>query len=655
MDRIPQDSDAPGSERTSRKLRIFLAIPTGKVCDSVQEALDPGSCEVTWCQSGSDAVILLAQKTFDLLICSSILTDMHALDLIVKLGEERIAIPVVLLSWPDDCRAPSAPFGPVCDIIPLSASFLEDLPARIEQALTRHQAEKAKDLWLAALEATQDGIAIIEIQGTVVHVNRALETITGYSREELEGHDWRMLRADVSDSGAFRSFMRSMRRRSRWGGDITFRRRDGLLVVVSVTMAPVLDAAGRITHVVGIARDTSESRRKEAHLLHLHKMESAGTLAGGVAHEFNNLLTGIMGYATLAMRREDVPASVRELLEQVILLGDRAASLTQQMLAFSRKRMVRGELVAVADVLRRASNRIRARVDKVVDVEGLEQVEPLMIRADSDQLEQALLELVHNAQVASGGPEPIAIRAWAETCSSSHAGVPDLVPQGDYVCLEVTDHGCGMSEEVRRRATDPFFTTRPAGQGTGLGLSMVAAAVHSHRGYLTIDSEPGMGTSVRIYLPRPRQGSEKTAVLDHMIEPELERSARILIQDDEPAILDALQRYLAEAGYLVVTSRDTHAMLETALAGQGFDLAILDLAPTGDEAPVDLAELAARCPDLPIIFCPGQACPDLGPNWRAKGHRLLRKPYRMNELGFAVQETLLDRQARPRTTGHSQS
>ncbi len=366
-------------------------------------------------------------------------------------------------------------------------------------------------LLIQALESARDGAVITDLQGTILNVNLALERMTGYSRQELLGQTPRLFKSGAHPPEFYAALWRAILGRDSWQGELTNRRKDGGLFQASLTISPIVDPQGRMTHFVGIYRDVTEHKKLERQLLQAQKMQSVGTLAGGVAHEFNNLLAGINGYASLALREPDAGPTVREFLRNVVDLSERAAGLTRQLLAFARKPALSRQPTSIPDLVRGTAELVSRTLHQEVgvEIEADAPDAPLVVEADANQLQQALVNLALNARDAlnadaNSAPDSpqILFRLRSTKTTGVRAAFPQSVPPGDYVLLQVEDRGSGMSAEVLNQALDPFFTTKEVGQGTGLGLPMVFGIVQGHQGWLTIDSAPSKGTCVSIYLPR---------------------------------------------------------------------------------------------------------------------------------------------------------
>jgi PAS domain S-box-containing protein len=620
-------------------LRIFLLLPDGEICDRVRASLNSPEFDCAWCRSVSDALIVLIHGKFDLLVSQAALPAGSGLDVLGALDEEGIEIPSLMFLGPEDASLSRNWTGQFCDFLPLSEDFAANLPGRARNAVAKHRLEQANRIYIAALESARDGIMITDLQGVVLHVNRALESLTGFSRDELVGRPSQILCASAPNSDLHERLWLAIKQRASWQGELAERRKDGSWFDVSLTVSPILDSRGRLTHCVAIERDITSRKVMENRLVHAQKMQSLGTLAGGVAHEFNNLLTGILGYAGLALTQGDEQEARKEFIQEIVSLAERAAGLTKQMLAYARKSPMNRQALPVVSLVRQTAELVERTLHQRLELENFEAAAAWCINADANQLEQVLINLILNARDALEDEKAVAVGIQQEKLSASRTGFPDNVPPGDYVVLEVRDTGHGMTPEVLSRAVDPFFTTRPVGKGTGMGLSVVLGIVHNHHGFLTIESRAGEGTSVRVYLPRLEEVVQEAAPPDSFIEPEPISPARILVHDDEAAVLEVVRRYLEDAGHHVVCASDESEVLNLARQASVLDMAILDQFPQGPIVGTLAGRLLELRPRLPILFCPGRP-PDDQDAEHAEKQRVLWKPFRMNELGFAVQELL---------------
>jgi PAS domain S-box-containing protein len=641
-------------------LQLFLIEDDDALALLLRKGLERAGHSVTRCRTAADALIVLSHGAYDLVLLSHRLRDMAGLDLLRALTREGISVPcIVLTEAGEEQWGAQALWAGALDYVVRDApmAFLTELPKRVSEAVTRYRLQQNNRLLVAALESARDGIMITDLQGIILHVNKALENMTGYSRQELIGQNPRLLKSGVHPVERYAEIWKALLARASWEGELTNRRKDGSLIDVSLAVSPIVDAQGRLTHFVGIQRDVTERKQLERQLLQAQKMQSIGTLAGGVAHEFNNLLAGINGYAALGLRQPHLPDAVREFLQHVVTLSERAAGLTRQLLTFARKPALTRQPTPLAELVR-ATAELAARTLLVeVGIEIDESVESslLVVEADANQLQQALVNLALNARDAltdaatrRQAPDayPVTFRLRREVLSCERPAFPQNVPPGDYVVVEVADRGCGMTPEVLGQALDPFFTTKDVGKGTGLGLPMVFGIVQGHQGHLAIDSAPGRGSCVGLYLPRlaetaalPSAGSPFES--GEILEPESIPGRSILVADDEGAVQDVVRRFLELAGHQVTCVSSGREALEVVSKGRAVDLVILDLMMPREDGATTFRQIRKDRPHLPVLVCTGlpdaEPTPDLVQSGAAG---ILRKPFRMNELWYAVNQAL---------------
>jgi two-component system cell cycle sensor histidine kinase/response regulator CckA len=644
----------------SESLRLFVIEDDPDSALLIRRHLERAGHSVTPCRSGADALIVLGHTAFDLVLLGPRLPDMGGLDFLHNLTREGISVPVLLVTQDKDAETARGVLraGAVDYIVKDTAlTFLGELPKRVSESVTRHRLEQMNRLLIQALESAGDGIILTDLHGVILKVNQALENLTGYSRQELLGQTPRLLKSSVHGPEVYARMWQTILARRSWQGELTNRRKDGSLFQVSLTVSPIVDGQGRMTHFVGIQRDITEHKQLERALLQAQKMQSVGTLAGGVAHEFNNLLAGINGYAALGLREPDAGPTLRDFLQRIVSLSERAAGLTRQLLAFARKPALTRQRTAMVELVNNTAELVGRTLyqEVVVEVPADETARrALIVEADANQLQQALVNLALNARDAlltqplkdDSAARPIVFRLLSAVLAGEQAGFPQQVPPGDYVVVEVEDRGSGMSADVLTQALDPFFTTKEVGQGTGLGLPMVFGIVQGHQGYLTLESAPQRGTRVRLYLPRalPSVDAAVPALRGdaEVVEPETTPSRSILVIDDEEAVLDVVRRFLEIAGHDVACVSSGSEALEQLSSGRPCDLIILDLMMPREDAVALFQRLQQRRPGVPVLLCTGVPEAEPAPELLRRGAAgLIRKPFRMNELWYAVKQALL--------------
>ena len=646
------------------KLNLFLIEDDDDVAFLMRKSLEKAGHRITRCRTGADALIVLGQSTFDLALLDQKLPDMAGVDLLSSLARENIAVPILMVTgYGDEELASRVLKAGALDYVVKdhSLGFLLDLPKRVVESVARHRLEQTNRLLIQALESARDGVMITDLQGTILHVNEALVHMTGYTREELLGRTPAILKSGTHPPEVYREMWRAILNRESWQGELTNRRKDGSYFEVSLTVSPMLDAHGRLTHFVGIERDVTAHKQLERQLRQAQKMHSVGTLAGGVAHEFNNLLAGINGYASLGLREPGADSAVREFFQSIVDLSERAALLTRQLLAFARKPALTRRPTAIPELVRNTAELVTRTMHQEVNLE-IEETAPdgalLIVEADANQLQQALINLALNARDAVKSREMrypgaegmaaldgVTFRVRSATPGAVQPAFPQSVPPGQYVLIEVEDRGSGMTPEVLNQSLDPFFTTKEVGQGTGLGLPVVFGIVQGHQGYLTIHSEIGRGTRISLYLPRLLQpaGSERSRAATEpvLLEPEASPGYNILVVDDEEAVLDVVRRFLEIAGHRVTCATSGQQALETIRSGKPVDLVVLDLMMPRENSAVTFQALRDLKPQLPILLCTGLLRDDAPSELLHAGATgLLRKPFRMTELWHAVKQAL---------------
>lgn len=641
----------------SDALRLFLIEDDDDVALHMRRALEKARFNVTRCRTGDDALIVLSQSTFDLLLLDQKLPDMTGLELLQRLTEEGVAVPVLMVTARgDEHLATRVLQAGALDYVvkDTNLQFLRELPKRVQESVRRHRLEQMNRLLIQSLESARDGIVITDLQGVILEVNPALEELTGYARHELLGQTTRLFRSGAHPPELYQQMWLTILNRNSWQGELTNRCKDGDTRQVSLTISPIVDTEQRLTHFVAIYRDITERKQLEQQLLQAQKMQSIGTLAGGVAHEFNNLLAGINGYASLGLREPGLPPAVREFFANIVDLSERAAGLTRQLLAFARKPALVRQPTPLRDLMRSTVELVRRTLHQEVAFEMPGEMEgPLLVEADANQLQQVVVNLALNARDAllarpvplPPGETGIEFRLAREVLTAPRAGFPQQVPAGEFAVIEVRDRGTGMKPDVLSQALDPFYTTKEVGQGTGLGLPMVFGIVQGHQGFLTIETGPGKGTAVRLYLPRLSE--ERLGALVYpraeaaFVEPETTVGRTIVVIDDEEAVLDVVRRFLQIANHRVSCFLSGSEYLKSVRPGDEVDLIILDLMMPREDAVTTFGKLRQVFPRVPILLCTGRTEADPAPLLLQQPRTgLLRKPFRMNELWYAVRRAL---------------
>ncbi|MCM2359914.1 MAG: ATP-binding protein [Geobacteraceae bacterium] len=384
----------------------------------------------------------------------------------------------------------------------------------------------------------------------------------------------------------------------------------------------------------------AEKEELAEQLRHSQKMEAIGTLAGGVAHDFNNMLTVINGYGALIKLGLDEGDKLWSYADQIVLSGERAATLTQRLLAYSRKQVISPRPMDLDETIRNLEKMLARLITEDVELRLQLDAADQVVMADPGQLDQVLINLVTNARDAMPQGGTIAIKTGVVTLEDEFVRLHEQEKGGDYAVITVNDNGVGMTEEVRERIFDPFFTTKEVGRGTGLGLSMVYGIVKQHDGIIEVDTEPGRGTSFRIYLPLVERLTEERQVKT----PPMPRgnAEMILVAEDDPAVMALLKGVLETNGYAVIeASNGEEAVRKFSAHRDSIRLALLDVIMPRKNGRQVYEEIARLRPDVKALFISGYTHDVI--DWKdalAEGTRLISKPVQPAELLLKVKESL---------------
>ena len=466
---------------------------------------------------------------------------------------------------------------------------------------------KSEKLVAALLESASQGIVGVDSAGRIVLANRRAEELFGYTREELLGAPIELLlpEAHRSTHGGYRDdyFTRPRTRPMGIGMDLVGCRKDGAEFPLEVSLSYVQIDEG--VFAIAFVSDISQRKRLEEQLLHSQKMEAVGRLAGGVAHDFNNMLTIIAGYNRMILDGLSPLDPLRGYAEEILQAADRGGALTNQLLAFSRRQIMQPRVVNVNTVVKQTGKMLRRLIGEDIDL--MLGLDPAVgnIKADPGHVDQAIVNLAVNARDAMplGGRLTIetANVALDENYAKSHL---DVQP-GDFVMIAVSDTGHGMDAETRRRIFEPFFTTKEKGKGTGLGLATVYGTVKQTGGDIWVYSEPGRGTTFKLYFPRvPDPVAESSESVGEPVKPS--GGETILVVEDEEPVRQLTVKLLKQLGYEVLTASSGAEALEVSAAHQGPIALLLTDVVMPNMSGRQLADALIRSrPDTKVLYLSG--------------------------------------------------
>ncbi len=467
---------------------------------------------------------------------------------------------------------------------------LKFINAFVEDLTERERAEDERLKMLRALEQSPVNIVITDLAGNIEYVNPAFTKVTGYTREEALGRNPRMLKSGKTPPEEYKRLWDAITTGREWRGEFLNRARDGRLFWESAVISPFVNKTGQITHFLAVKEDITQRKHLEEQLRQAQKMEAVGQLAGGVAHDFNNILTATLMHLGLLQQSPHLTPGAKDSLKEVERETLRAANLTRQLLLFSRRQVAQVEPVEMNVLVNDLLKMLRRLLGENIEIvfEGSSDV--IWVCADAGMMEQVVMNLCINARdaMSQGGRLTLAT-AMVEIEAQPAKPNPDARP-GSFVCLSVTDTGCGMDESVLGRIFEPFFTTKEVGKGTGLGLATVYGIVKQHQGWVEVESAVGQGSSFRVYLPAGKSPLDSSAVSSDAEEIR-GGSETILLVEDELPVRRLVAMCLRNLGYAVLEAGNgLEAMKVWEQHHQKIKLLFTDMLMPGNMTGLDLAE-----------------------------------------------------------------
>ncbi len=492
--------------------------------------------------------------------------------------------------------------------------------------------------------ATNDAVRDWDLTSGSVWWNEGFETLFGFRRDETESNieSWRS-RIHPEDRERVDSGVQRVigSRGESWSDGYRFKRRDGTYAQVLDRGQLIRDAAGKAIRMLAGMTDVTERLALEERLRQSQRLEAVGQLTGGVAHDFNNLLTVILGNSELLSESLQKDASMRELADTIVGAASNAAELTNRLLAFARKQALNPVAVDGNELIADMYPLLRRTLGAPIDIHLAPAAGLWPALADRAQLENALLNLCINARDAMSSGGHLRIDTANIEAVPEHAAQPNDARLGKYVMIAVADTGCGIPEDALSRVFEPFFTTKEKGKGTGLGLAMVYGFIKQSGGHISIQSEPGLGTTVRMYLPRD-EGEPQRRVAASGTPPVILGNETILLVEDNDQVRHFASSQLTALGYNVLQARNATEAMHIVEQPGDLHLLFTDIAMPGGMTGRQLADAARlRRPDLKVLFTSGYSEDAALHGGRLDpGVQLLHKPYRRNELGARVRGIL---------------
>ncbi len=500
----------------------------------------------------------------------------------------------------------------------------------------RQEIRTGEQRYRELFQSSLDGVFILDRHDRLMDANGSALAMFGYSRGEVLGMPITRLSFNRERLKELHKVLVSEGAISK--REVLFRRRDNQELRCLLSASVRLTPEGVFDGVMGFISDISEPTRIREQLRQAQKMEAIGHLAGGVAHDFNNLLTVISGNAELATLQlgDDNPARVE--LKEIRSTAGRAANLTRQLLAFSRKQVIRPRLLNANDTLHDMERMLKRIIGETIELRTDLHPEAWTVKVDLAQLEQVIVNLVVNARDAMERGGQLLVRTLNDRVESASPG-HDLAP-GEYLVIEVSDTGCGMPAEVVEHIFEPFYTTKPEGVGTGLGLATVYGIVKQSGGHIEVESRPGHGTLFRICLPRQAGDALETR---HVLPAALQRGTEtLLVVEDDPAVRRMTVDSLKRQGYTVHEAGNGRIALDLVRRlGSDIDLVVSDVVMPEMGGVEFVSELRQFLPHMPVLFLSGYSEEAIRRQGELQGDaRLLQKPFDLHDLHSQVRELL---------------
>ena len=475
----------------------------------------------------------------------------------------------------------------------------------------------------------------------LVRCNRAAEQLLGYTRQELlEKTNYDVFPEDIAARYTAHDRQVLATKRLDVVPEVVIDRRDGRKRQVHTTKVPILDEQGAAKYLYLIVEDTTERRSLQAQLQQSQKLESIGRLAGGEAHDLNNMLTVIIANTDIVLAQVDPGQPLFRRLEDVRQAAERSAALTQQLLAFARKQTVAPRVLDLNATLSEMIKLLRLLIGSHIELAFRPAAELWQVRIDPSQIDQVLTNLCVNARDAIEGNGTIAIETSNVTIDEAYCARHSGSVPGDYVRLRVSDDGCGMDQGTLGQIFEPFFTTREVGKGTGLGLAIVYGIVSQNAGFIEVESEPGRGTTFTLHLPR-QSGTDKGVRRTAAAVSEPAGRETILVVEDEPSLLALVGLMLQRLGYRVLAAARPSEALRLAKEHDGeLHLIITDVLMPEMNGPTLARQVAALHPAIRCLFMSGYMDDVLHQGVVEENVHLIQKPFSMQSFGAKVRVVL---------------
>jgi two-component system cell cycle sensor histidine kinase/response regulator CckA len=489
-----------------------------------------------------------------------------------------------------------------------SKGAVEQLIASSRDITERKLADDELRKLSIAVQQSPVSIVITDSEGRIEYVNYRFSEVTGYDFKEVLGKNLRFLKSGEHPHEFYETMLRTINAGKKWTGEICNKKKDGSLFWESVVISPIKNEKGKITNYIEIKENITEKKYLEEQLRQSQKMEAIGRFAGGIAHDFNNMMTAVIGFSDylLSSRRDD--DALVSIIEQIKTAGQRAASLTQQLLAFSRRQVMETQLIDLQLIIGNMEQMLKQLIGEDIILNITFDKKPSIIKSDHSQVEQIIMNLVINARDAMPEGGELIIEIETTVLDEDYCKEWIDIEAGTYVVLSITDTGCGIDKETLSHIYEPFYTTKEIGKGTGLGLSTVYGIVKQSGGHVHCYSEPGKGSTFRIYFPSVAEPAENVQFKDEEKgNVEIPRGTEtVLIVEDENIVREIASSVLRGNGYRVLEAANSDEALAICRDRDiTIDLLITDVIMPGMQGPDLAKKILAVSPETEVLFISG--------------------------------------------------
>ena len=509
-----------------------------------------------------------------------------------------------------------------------------------EDITERVKAAESLKLLATVVEHAGDAIVVTDTEGNIEYVNPAFERSSGYSSDEVVGGNARILKSGMQDDDFYRDLWETIAAGRVWRGHFINKKKDNSLFEEEAAISPIRNAEGSILNYVAIKRDVTKEMSLQRQLSQSQKMEAVGTLAGGVAHDFNNILQVALGYSELILDEEELPEHLKPDINKIYESVRRGADLVQRLLTFSRKAEIKPVPLNLNHRIKEMRKIIERTIPKMIEIRLLLADNPARINADPTQIDQVLMNLTLNARDAMPDGGTLTFETSNVSLDEEYARANIEATRGLYVLLRVSDTGSGMDTDTLKHIFEPFYTTKSVGAGTGLGLAMVHGIVKQHGGHITCTSEPGHGTTFSVYLPALISDDEEAQARVTELPPG--GSEMILLVDDEEHIRDVGSRILTKAGYKVIEASNGEEALNIYQERRDeISLVLLDWVMPKMGGKQCLEGLLSMNPSVKVVMASGVSANGFAKEEPLRGAKgFVNKPFGIRQMLSVLREVL---------------